>query len=66
MDFSPGHNFQGIETSNFKLDTQIDHIKDKTIRAVYKNHNSIPVIFGVISLCKFLLQIFVRGITSKV
>ena len=54
MNFCPGHNSQSIEASNFKLDTQIDHIKDKTISAVHKNHNSIPVIFGVISLCRFL------------
>ena len=31
IDFSQGHNFQSIETSNFKLHTQIDHIKDKCI-----------------------------------
>ena len=39
MNFCLGHNFQSIEGSNFKLHTQIDHIKDS---AVYKNHNSIP------------------------
>ena len=27
MHFCPGHNFQSIEASNFKLLTQIDHIK---------------------------------------
>ena len=29
LDFCPGHNFQSIEASNFKLSTQIGHIKDK-------------------------------------
>ena len=49
MKSCPGHNFQSIEASNFKLHTQI------TLRtsAVYKNHNSIPSIFGVIAFCKF-------------
>ena len=61
-EFLFGHNFQGIEASNFTLHTQI------TLRtsAVYKNHNSFPSIFGVIALCKFQLWIFVPGITSKV
>ena len=27
MNFSQGHNFQITEASNFKLHTQIDHIK---------------------------------------
>ena len=29
MNFCPGHNFQSIEHSNFKLHTKIDHIKDQ-------------------------------------
>ena len=29
MNFCPGHNFKSIEASNFRLQTQIDHIKDK-------------------------------------
>ena len=28
-DFSPGHNFQSTEASNFKLNMQIDHIKEQ-------------------------------------
>ena len=35
MNFCPGHNFQSIEASNFKLHTQIDHIKDKCIVQEY-------------------------------
>ena len=31
MDFCPGHNFQSIEASTFKLHIQIDHIKLKYI-----------------------------------
>ena len=29
MSFCPGHNFQSIEASNFKLHIQINHIKEK-------------------------------------
>ena len=29
MNFCLSHNFQSIEASNFKLHTQIDHIKEK-------------------------------------
>ena len=29
MDFCPGHNFQSIEASNFKLHPQIDRNKEK-------------------------------------
>ena len=49
IDFCPGHNFQSIKASNFKLYTKINHI---TKNAVCKNHNSIPSIFRVIALCK--------------
>ena len=30
MNVYPGHNFQSIQASNFKLHTRIDHIKDKS------------------------------------
>ena len=50
MDFCLGHNFQSIEASNFKLHTQIDHIKDK--RSVQESL-LYSIFFGVISICKF-------------
>ena len=29
MNFCPEHNFQSIEANNFKLNTQVEHIKEK-------------------------------------
>ena len=50
----PGHNFKSIKASNFKLHDTDDTLHDTLWRrAVYKNHNSTPTIFGVIVLCKF-------------
>ena len=46
---------QGITSKVLKLVTSNFMIRLATLwrSAVYKNHNSIPTIFGVIALCKF-------------
>ena len=51
MKFCPGHKFQIIEASNFKLHSQIYHIKDN---AVYKNHKIFNLFHLFLELLPFV------------
>ena len=57
MEFSPGHNFQSVEASDFKLYIQIDNRKS----ALCKNHNSFLFNYQVIALYKIFYMDFCPG-----